>query len=51
MIKFCKDNGIKTVIFTSGIKKASAMPVEMIEYIKNKCNHNLQEIEEHEPLN
>ena len=51
MIKFCKDNGIKTVIFTSGIKKASAMPVEMIEYIKNKCNHNLQEIEEHEPWN
>ena len=37
MVKFCKDNGIKTVIFTSGIKRASAMTVEMIEYIKNKC--------------
>ena len=35
MVKFCKDNGIKTVIFTSGIKRASAMTVEMIEYIKN----------------
>ena len=27
------------------------MPVEMIEYIKNKCDQDLQEIEEHEPWN
>lgn len=51
MVKLCKNNGIKTVIFTSGIKRASAMPVEMIEYIKNKCKQDLQEIEEHEPWN
>lgn len=51
MVKFSKDNGIRTVIFTSGIKRATAMPVEMIEYIKNKCNQDLQEIEEHEPWN
>lgn len=51
MVKFCKDNGIKTVIFTSGIKRASAMTVEMIEYIKNKCKQDLQEIEKHEPWN
>ena len=51
MVKFCKDNGIKTVIFTSGIKRASAMTVEMIEYIKNKCKQDLQEIKKHEPWN
>ena len=41
MTKFCKDNGIRTVIFTSGIKRTSAIPAEMIEYIKNKCNQDL----------
>lgn len=34
MVKFCKNKGIRTVIFTSGIKRASAMPTEMVEYIK-----------------
>lgn len=51
MVKFCKDNGIRTVVFTSGIKRATAMPTEMIDYIKNKCRQDLQEIEEHEPWN
>ena len=51
MVKFCKDNGIRTVIFTSGIKRANAIPSEVIEYIKNKCEKDLQEIEEHEPWN
>lgn len=51
IVKFCKDNGIRTVIFTSGIKRATAMPNEMIEHIKNKCEKDLQEIEEHEPWN
>ncbi len=51
MIKYCKDNGLKTVIFTSGIKRASAMPVEMIGYIRNKCKQDLQEIDEYEPWN
>ena len=50
MVKFCRNNGIRTVIFTSGIKKANEMPTEKIEYIKNKCKQDLQEIEEHEPL-
>ena len=27
------------------------MPMEMIEYIKNRCEQDLQEIEEHEPWN
>ncbi len=51
MVKFSKDNGIRTVIFTSGIKRASAMPAEMIESIKSKCKQDLQRIEEHEPWN
>lgn len=51
MVKFCKDNGIRTVVFTSGIKRASAIPIEMIEYIKEKCKNDLQQIEENEPDN
>lgn len=51
MIKFCKDNGIRTVIFTSGIKRTPAVPEKTIEYIKNKCKKDLEEIEEHEPWN
>lgn len=51
MIKFCKDNGVRTVVFTSGIKRAPALTVEIKEYIKNKCSQDLQEIEEHEPWN
>lgn len=51
MVKFCKDMKIRTVIFTSGIKRANETPAEMIEYIKNKCEQDLQEIEEHEPWN
>ena len=51
MAQFCKNNGIRTVIFTSGIKRASAMPTEMIKYIKNKYKQDLQKIEVHEPWN
>ena len=51
MVKFCKENGIRTVVFTSGIKRTSEMSEEMIEYIKNKYRNDLQEIEEHEPWN
>ena len=51
MVKFCKTKGIRTVIFTSGIKRASEMTTEMIEYIKDKCKQDLQEIEKNEPEN
>ncbi len=51
MIKFCKKNGIRTVVFTSGIKRTPEIPIETIEYIKNRCEQDLQEIEEHEPWN
>ena len=40
MVKFCRDNGLRTVIFTSGIKRNSAIPTEVIEYIKeNKIKY------------
>ena len=51
MVQFCKKNEIRTVVFTSGIKRASAMPREMLEIIINKCKQDIQEIEEHEPWN
>ena len=51
MVKFCKDKGIKTVLFTSGIKRAAEMSTELKEYIKNKCKQDLKEIEQHEPWN
>ena len=51
MVEFCKENGIRTVIFTSGIKKLSEMPDEMIDNLKEKCAKDLQKIEEHEPWN
>lgn len=51
MIEFCKINGLRTVVFTSGIKRLSEIPEEMVEYINNKCKKALQEIEQHEPWN
>ena len=44
IIKFCKGQGIRTVIFTSGIKKAEDLSPDVIEYIKKKCEKDLQEI-------
>ena len=51
MVGFCKENGIRTVVFTSGIKRTSEMSEEMLEYIKNKKSNALKEIEENEPWN
>ena len=51
MTKFCKDKGIRVVIFTSGIKKMDNVPKELIQQIKDRCERDLQEIEENEPWN
>lgn len=51
MIKFCKTNKIRTVIFTSGIKHSSKMSNEFIQFIKDKCKNDLEEIEKNEPWN
>lgn len=51
MIKYCKDKGIRTVVFTSGIKRASDMTSDMIEDMKKRCEEQIKEIDEHEPWN
>ena len=51
MIKYCKDKDIRTVVFTSGIKRASDMTTEMIEDMKKRCGEQIKEIDEHEPWN
>ena len=51
MVKFCKEKNIRTVIFTSGIKRSGQMAKEMIEHIKSECRNRLKEIEKHEPWN
>lgn len=53
MIEFCKNNELRTVVFTSGIKrqKISEMPKEIIEDIQNRCKKDLQKIEQLEPWN
>ena len=51
MVQYSKEKGIRTVVFTSGIKEAEPIPIEVAEYYKNKCKKDLQEIEENEPWN
>jgi len=51
MVKYCKDKGIRTVVFTSGIKRASDMTSAMIEDMKKKCDEQIKEINENEPWN
>lgn len=51
MVKFCKENKIRTVVFTSGIKRPSEMSEDMLQYIKSKYKNALKEIEEQEPWN
>ena len=51
MVRFCKEREIRTVIFTSGIKKAKPLTQEQINYIEKECKERLEEIEQHEPEN
>lgn len=51
MIEFCKNNGLRTVVFTSGIKRLSEIPKDMVELINDKREKALQEIEQYEPWN
>ena len=46
MVKFCKENNIRTVVFTSGIKKSSDIPLEMKNYLENECKEYLEKIDE-----
>ena len=51
MIRFCKEKGVRTVLFTSGIKRVNLPTKEEIEEVKQKCTQILAEIEEKEPWN
>lgn len=51
MVEFCKLNGIRTVIFSSGIKKSDKISPEEIDLVQKRCSSDLQEIEENEPWN
>lgn len=51
MVKYSKEKGIRTIVFTSGIKKSEEMTDVMVQYIKEKYEKDLKEIEKHEPWN
>ena len=51
MVKYCKDKGIRTVVFTSGIKRAINMTDEMKKEWKEKCDKFIKEVSEQEPWN
>lgn len=51
MVQFCKALGIRTVIFTSGIKRMPPLQEDEIEYLESERKKTLAEINEHEPWN
>ena len=51
MVEFCKSKGIRTVVFTSGIKQAQKLTQEEIKQIETKLAHDMREIEQNEPEN
>lgn len=51
MVKFCKENKIKTVIFTSGIKRSKNLTEDLKMEITKKWKKDLDKIEEVEPWN
>lgn len=51
MAAYAKSLGIRTVIFTSGIKERSPLSAEIIDYYTRELNDLLKQIEAHEPFN
>lgn len=51
MVQYSKSKGIRTVIFTSGIKKSLPLSNREIEFYKTEMNNKLAEIEKFEPWN
>lgn len=51
MIRFCKSLNIRTVIFTSGIKRARTLSEYERNYFIDEYNKKIQELEEQEPWN
>ena len=46
MVEYSKSLGIRTVIFTSGVKYRCRPDIKVVEYYKNKMENDLKEIEE-----
>lgn len=51
MVALCKSYGIRTVIFTSGIKKNSKIDVDTKKKLEAELEKDLEEIEKYEPWN
>lgn len=51
MISYSKGLGIKTVVFTSGIKKKDNISLEKINNLKEAMNKKVEEVKKNEPWN
>lgn len=51
MVRYCKEAGIRTVIFTSGIQRREPITEAEKEWIEKQRKNSLQEIELHESWN
>lgn len=51
MVEYAKSFGIRTVIFTSGIKKRITEEEKIITFYNQEKNRKLEEIKKHEPWN
>lgn len=51
MVKYSKSLGIKTVIFTSGVKTRKPLDENIINYYINEMNGKIKEVENNEPWN
>lgn len=51
MVRYCKEAGIRTVIFTSGIQRRAPLAEAERKWIEEQRKQNLQEIQEHEDWN
>lgn len=51
MVKYAKSYGIRTVLFTSGVKKRIKHSEEIIKYYTNEMNRRIRLVETYEPWN
>lgn len=51
MVEYAKTYGIRTVIFTSGVKKREKLSEEIIKYYTNEMNRRINLVETYEPWN
>ena len=51
IVELCKEKGIRTVIFTSGIKRSTSLTKEEIDIIEKERKKKIKEVEENEPNN